>query len=555
MLNLSPFARQVRFVRAWKSAAIGATLGAAGAAGWATASWLGKADPTPAELAIAIAGSAVLGAIVGAVKPVKESALRASVDRRAGLENRLTASAVEVEFADEIRADAESKLANVKPSAIYPVRLGRWHAGALAATMIAASIFLIGSTPILLSPQEKAARAELAKKGKVLERITKESFKDAEVENKLSPAERRLMEDARRLQRDLERNRIKPEEALQKANELQQQALELAKKGAQDSQKFLQQAETAMEKMERAELAKAGLSEVSPQMLQMPQAQRSQMKAEAEKQLKDIQRQLAEIQNRLAEIKKKLEQKGLSEEERKKLEAEQKALEAQRKRLEEEAKAAKELADALKLSERAKGVLEKMRNHAVMEEIRALAQKMAKQNQQAAKSGQPKLTKAQLEELRQKMEDLLAQLQDDAAMEAYLKDLLEAMKNAGECQGQCMRPGSLGSKLASLLGIRGGAGIDDDDNFMDSGRVNMLNKPEEGKGKTFATSVTGTRRETGEESYIEIKAPTMLGNRTSVPYKSVLPSYNRKAEEALNRKEIPKEHEKRVREYFKSLTK
>ena len=542
-------------VRAWKSAAIGATLGAAGAAAYATAGWLGYADPEPIQLVIGIAGSALLGAVIGAVRPVKDAALRASVDRRAGLENRLTASAVDVDFVEEIRADAESKLANVKPSAIYPVRLGRWHAGAVAATMLAASIFLIGSTPILLSPQEKAARAELAKKGKVLERITKETFQDAEAEKKLSPAERRLLEDARRLQRDLERNRIRPEEALQKANELQRKAVELAKQSAQESQKYLVQAETAMEKMERAELEKAGLSQVSPQMLQMPQAERKQMQAKAEQKLKELQQQLADIQKRLDEIKKKLEQKGLSAEERKKLEEEKKALEAQKKRLEEEAKAAKELADALKLSEEAKSVLEKMRNHAVMEEIRALARQMAKESQQSAKTGQPKLTKEQLEELRRRMEELLAKLEDDAAMEEYLKQLLEAMKKAGDCQGQCMRPGGLGAKLAALLGIRGGPSSDEDDNFMDSGHVNMLDKAVEGKGKTFTTSVSGTRRETGEETFIEIKAPTMLGNRTSVPYKSVLPSYNRKAEEALNRKEIPKEHEKRVREYFKSLTK
>jgi hypothetical protein len=86
--------------------------------------------------------------------------------------------------------------------------------------------------------------------------------------------------------------------------------------------------------------------------------------------------------------------------------------------------------------------------------------------------------------------------------------------------------------------------------------INKLDKEEEGKGKTQATMIQGQKREgAGEETYIEIKAPTNVGTRSSVPYVKVLPSYKKKAESALNRKEIPKEHEKRVKEYFESLNK
>jgi hypothetical protein len=90
----------------------------------------------------------------------------------------------------------------------------------------------------------------------------------------------------------------------------------------------------------------------------------------------------------------------------------------------------------------------------------------------------------------------------------------------------------------------------------DSGMINKLDKPVESKGKTEATMISGQKREgAGEESYIEIKAPTNVGTRSSVPYTRVLPSYKRKAESALNRQEIPKEHQKRVKEYFESLNK
>jgi hypothetical protein len=89
---------------------------------------------------------------------------------------------------------------------------------------------------------------------------------------------------------------------------------------------------------------------------------------------------------------------------------------------------------------------------------------------------------------------------------------------------------------------------------MNLDRINKLDKGVAGGGKTNATQVTGQRRETGEqEQYVEIKAPTTVGNRSSVPYVKVLPSYKKKAESALNKQEIPKEHQKRVKEYFEGL--
>lgn len=92
--------------------------------------------------------------------------------------------------------------------------------------------------------------------------------------------------------------------------------------------------------------------------------------------------------------------------------------------------------------------------------------------------------------------------------------------------------------------------------LFDSGRINKLDKPVEGAGKASPTRVMGQRKEgAGEEAYIEIKAPTNVGTRSSVPYQKVLPSYKKKAESALNRQQIPKEHEARVKKYFDSLGK
>ena len=106
------------------------------------------------------------------------------------------------------------------------------------------------------------------------------------------------------------------------------------------------------------------------------------------------------------------------------------------------------------------------------------------------------------------------------------------------------------------MGNSSGPGPDNDVMIADTGHVN-LQKPEQGKGKgnpLFAPTERDNSRP-GMEMTFEIKAPTFKGTKTSVPYKNVLPSYTKKAESALNKNEIPKEHQQRVKRYFESLKK
>ena len=81
----------------------------------------------------------------------------------------------------------------------------------------------------------------------------------------------------------------------------------------------------------------------------------------------------------------------------------------------------------------------------------------------------------------------------------------------------------------------------------------MNDKEQDIKSSSLPISVTGQRRETGPETYIEIKGPTGVGSKSSTPYTRVLPKYKKQAEQAVNRQEIPREHQKRVKEYFDSL--
>jgi hypothetical protein len=73
------------------------------------------------------------------------------------------------------------------------------------------------------------------------------------------------------------------------------------------------------------------------------------------------------------------------------------------------------------------------------------------------------------------------------------------------------------------------------------------------KASEVPVMATGERRETGDETYIEVRGPASLGARSSVPYLKALPKYQKRAEEAIARKRIPKSKQKRVKEYFDSL--
>ncbi len=103
-------------------------------------------------------------------------------------------------------------------------------------------------------------------------------------------------------------------------------------------------------------------------------------------------------------------------------------------------------------------------------------------------------------------------------------------------------------------GQRGAGGPSTQFFYPDAGGIYLTDEERESAGKATPTAVRGRKRDIpGEEAYVEIRGPATTGNRSSVPYQKVLPSYKKRAEEAVNRQQIPPEHQQRVRKYFESL--
>jgi hypothetical protein len=562
-LDLAPFAKRIRMVYAWQGVGWGLCAGGVVAALGVVLDRMRVLEMEPLSLAITLAGGAILGAVIGASRRISSEAIARSIDRRAGLEDRLVTAqasaegAIAGQFGDAVVADADQRVRLLDPRRLYPARFGRAHSSGIVTAVAASALFLAGNAGLLVSPSERAAREAMAEKAKTVERLRKENLDEPE-ENQDDPELKTLSKELEKLQKDLEKSRLSKEEMLQKANEIMKKANELKNAQAENVEKEIAKAHSALEQWQKKELDKQlGNNALSPEQMQnasLSEMERQAMKDELKAEIREAEQKANLLNMALSELNKKLQNRNLTDEQRKALERQKeqlgKALSEQMKK----AESAKEALKGLELTPEQRAVLDKLLNDPMMQEIRELASKLQREASQAKNGNRPELTQEQLDEMKKKIEQFLKAMEDDDARKEYLKKLLEAIKNAkklGNCNGICMLPG-----LGILPGLPA-PGPDNDKMLVDTGRVNKLNKPVETKGKGQAEFVATQRDDarSGQEAYIEIKAPTTVGTMSSVPYRQVLPKYKEKAESAVRKSQIPKEHQARVKKYFDSLGK
>lgn len=550
--DLNRFAKRIRLLRAWRGLSIGLVAGATLSSVWAGLDLARVVYADGATLAVVALGGAAIGAVIGFLRPLSNDQVVRSIDLRAHLEDRLT-TALERRgkkelFDDALQLDAAKSLDQVSARQIYPIKWDRRQTIALMLCVLAASLFLLGNSPILLSPDAKKNRAEQQRQAEQVQRVAKETLETPEAKTEMTEAEKRLADELRKYQRDLERARMSPEESMQKANELAQKADELSKQKAKEATANLNNAQKAWEQMEKAQLEKAGLQDADPSLANMDPNDLNNMQLAAQEQVRRSQKELDSLKALLDAIDQKLKNPNLSPEERAKLEAQKKALQEKRDDAEKSRdKAQKDLA-GLKFSKDAQDVLRRMRANPLYKEILELAKKLKNNAAAGSKDGRPPISDEERKKLQKEFDELVAKLKDDKELQKYLEAMKEAMLSHG---GMC-RCKKIGFGLPVPIPRTGqpGNGI----MVQDNGKVNHSDKALKSEGSTQTSMISGEQRPGGEEQpYVEIKAPATLGNRSSVPYIKVLPSYRRKAESALNRQEISKEDQKRVRAYFEGL--
>ncbi|MCW5942016.1 MAG: hypothetical protein KIS66_07275 [Fimbriimonadaceae bacterium] len=404
--RLRRFVRRVRWMGAWKGAGIGAWVGSGLAVAWSILDWTGVWFATWAGLALLVFGASVLGAVVGFCRRVSVTDLADSIDRRAGLQNRLRTALHHVdgaaEFDEPLLGDAQARLAALHPRRLFPVRVGRLHWSAMGTAMVASAVFLLGGTPLWLGDAARQERDELKLAAAKVERILRPVAKIPE--EALTADERALAAEMRRFAEELRRRRLGKEEAMQKANDFAKRAEELARERFKQADKYFEKAESAWRKMEESKLAEAGLQGADPEKMRLSDQELNQA--------------IEQLDAQIAKLKEKLQNPNLSKDER--------------KALEEELEKAQTAKNQFELSKKAKDFLDRVRNHPLYRELRELAEKLRKEAQAGQQGQRGELTREQFEAMRKKLEELADKLKSDEALEQYLREMLEAMKN---CEG------------------------------------------------------------------------------------------------------------------------
>lgn len=558
---LQPFERRIRLMLALRGASFGALVASIAAAVWAVLDWRGVMYAELPWLVLLVLAGVLVGALPGWVRRPQTSAVAKSLDRRGRLKDRLdaaTSAEPDTEFASEVKNDAERALGQLNPKQLYPFRWTWVHTSSLALATMSVMIFLFAASSVLPSVNPPEVQSEMKKEGERLASLKKSIFDDGNKQKQDSLELQKLQRDLQRIQKDYEKARIDPKEALLKQEELKKEAAELSKQKAKETLQDLKQAETVLEKLQEEMLKQAGLEKVNMSDMNMSQEDFDRKKSSAEQALKDAQAKQAELQKRLDSLEKQLSNPNLSDAEREKLEKQKELTKSQMDAAKQAEKDAKQQLKDLKLSEEARKTLEKLMNDPLMKEIQkelARLREKLKQNTEGDEDTmwQKPLSKEEIEQMKKDFEEMLKGLEDDDARREYLEKLLESLKTAkelGQCQG-------LGLGLGGMLGMGGPSpGNDSDIMLADTGVVNKSD-PIQGKGsgkKVFAPSERDPLRP-GPEMTVEIKAPTFKGTRSSVSYQKVLPSYKQKAESAMKKKSIPKQHQDRVKRYFDSLSK
>lgn len=585
--QLRRYGRRVRLMRAYRGLAVGLCFGGLAAMVWAVLDLARIAYTDWRGLGLLALAGLVVGTLVGLVLPTDPASLAASIDRRANLKDRLT-TAMETPPTDStftgVQAqDAAESVAELKPSKLYPVRFGHWQWAGLIALVLPACVFLLGNSPAVRGPKSQAERAELKEMGQKVERVASPLEKPVGAIT-VPDGQKKLGAEMNRFAKELQEGRLNKEEALRKANNLAEKAEDEAKTRADEARKKTEEAETALGKFQKMKLDEAGIAaeefektNLSPsEQLALEQVMKDQGFQSPKSKFTDKERgvtgvsQTAEklaqlspeqqeqlrqaVAKRQAEIQKEIDRVDkLPEAERKKLEQERAELQKQMQEMQK-------VSDALKLSEETKRALRELMNSEEAKKLREALQKMHQKSQQMSQQGKP-MTKEEMEQLQQQIEELAQALKDPKLREQVLKQMQEALKQleSGQMSAEGMQ--SMMQSMGLTPDQSGGGdpngdpSIGSDNNFADTGKVNKSEHEMETKGKGTPTRVAGQWNDKkGDQWSVTIKAPTQVGNRSSVPYQNVLPSYRKSAEKALSSGKIPREKEKRVKEYFDSLS-
>ncbi|HXG23519.1 MAG TPA: hypothetical protein VNJ09_03105 [Chthonomonadales bacterium] len=539
-LNLAPFRRRIRLLRAWRCGAMGGTIGAAVAIVMAVLDYFSIRYFASWALAVPIGLGVLIGVGKAFFERLPDHLVARSVDRRAELEDRLT-TATEVPagssaFMDALCRDAVQHAASLRARDLYRLRLSRWHGALVSLAAISALVFLMGNTSFLKSAQAKKEAAELKRAAAEVERVSIPVLEEAK-RTEATEADKELARRLKRFASELHKARMSKQEALVKVNQLAEEAQKWQQSRTEAMVRSLESAQTAFAKLEKM-------------------AERARMeKSDALK----LAEQATALENEIAAMEQKLAaqkagKRKLSGSEKVELE---KKLAERKKRLQE-----------IRLSQRAQEFLQKLQAMPEFQEAQEILAKLA-QIASARQAGETvELPPEQLEAMAKRLDELARQLDTDEKRKELAQKLLEAAKRARLCKGGNCAEGLLGafglcmgggvgqSPGGLSLRLSKGPGGPSNDRWAGAhGELIMDDKSALLHVKFEDRVLRSQIGEKGPQSYTEVIGPSSVGDRSAIPYQKVLPRYEKSAETVLKRSDIPPRLRGKVRDYFDSLRK
>ncbi len=535
-LDLSPFRRRIRLVRVWRCATVGGCFGAAASVLLAILDYFGVVDATPRMLVVPLGLGIIAGMGYVLTERLPETAVARSVDRRGGLADRLT-SAAETPAGSSplvpfLLQDAQARAGALTPAALYPLRLSRWHGGLLALAALCALVYLLGNTALLRGAQARQDAAELKRDADQVERVARPALDDARRAD-ATAQDKELARQLKQFASDLRRDRLTKPQALVKANALAAQAQALQGSRAAALAQSVQGAQTAAQK------------------LAAMQGQVGLQKSDAAKladQARALSGQITSMQQALSAARSGQGKMSASEQAtlRKKLAAAQAQLQQ------------------IHLSQQAQEFLQKLQSMPDYQEAQRLLAKLAAQAHAEQAGQQAQLTPAQMKQIADRLEQMAKEFNSDIKLQALAAQMLEAAKQARLGDGAGLGAGlmgafGLGAPMAGLGGphMNGPSGPGDVHDQWGGG-LGPVPKSDKSallhvkfQDRQISSQIGGK----GPETYTEVLGPSAPAGGSGVPYQAVLPKYEKSAESALDKGDVPPQMRTKVRDYFDALRK
>lgn len=606
--RLRPYRKRVRLLLMWRYGAMGGVAGATIATILTLLDWRGLLIVYPWQLGTCVLMGVLMGVLYGLLMRISDAAIAQLIDRRAGLKDRLQTAMEHTDgahlFDQPLIEDAQASLQHAHPKRILSLQFGRWQKLFVGAV---AMLLFFHFLPQLLSvalPERREEQKEIQQTAEEIEEVAKPILEEAKKPD-TDELTKRIAQNVELFNKRAREAKMSKQEALLRYNEIIEQARQLEQQNQRQLEQLNQRTQTAREQLQKL-AEQQDPTQISPELQQMVQqlqgemqsieqqlqsgrdaqgrpltaAQRAMLQqqlqrlqttmlvirnanpSDAQQQMNDLQRQINELQRQL-QSGKDAQGNPLSQEQKEQL---QKQLESLQQQLR-----------ALQLSQEAREFLRKLQEtlrndpafKEAMEHMRKLAEQMQQQRQQQDPQ-QRQLTQQEIEqrlkELEKQLEELAKKYNSDEKIRELAQQMLEQikqMKELSQCQGACMGlgmcngfglgMGSGANGLGASAGTGQGGAWDKGDYF---GQPETFNRGEKQPELTIPmkdTAVSGLPPlNPAASDYMDYKAPPTPGS-SSVPLTRALPTYQKKAEQALNQQNVPPAERKRVKRYFESL--